>query len=59
MNIVDLGNAAAAQGYALIRQDMLDALLEQTLEAEELRCDLAALSASLVEQAITDGLGTR
>jgi hypothetical protein len=59
VTIIELEQAAADLGYVLVPHDIHDGLLEDSLQAEELRCDLALLSATLVDDAITAGLGTR
>lgn len=59
MTIMDLHRAAAAHGYALVPVDLHDELLNAVIEAEEMRCDLELLGATLVDDAIAAGLGAR
>lgn len=59
MTIVELEQAAAEHGYALVSAEMHEDLTDAVLEAEALRCDLERLTAVLVEDAIAAGLGLR
>lgn len=59
MSIIDLEAIAAAYGYALVPQDIYDDMIDVVVEAEALRCDLDLLTATLVDDAITGGLGSR
>lgn len=59
MNLNDLQQAATALGYVLVPTDVHEGLVADALEAEELRCDMALLATTLVDDALTAGLGTR